>query len=198
MDTVSFVQMKDGTKEDYLLLRSLEADYMKGTARRVLSELARQGTETIEGYKITRLDHCLQTATRAEREGADIDWIVAAMIHDIGDGLAPQNHDQMAAAIIRPFIREECSWAVEHHGAFQMYYYAQYYEGWNQFERQKFAGHIYFGSTVEFCERWDQSSFDPDYAAETLAHFTPMVEEVFARKPYSPEVIRAGIVVGLP
>jgi predicted HD phosphohydrolase len=197
METVSFVQMKDGTKEDYLLLHRLEADYLKGTARRVLSELARQGTETIEGYKITRLDHALQSATRAEREGADIDWIVSALVHDVGDGLAPQNHDQMAAAILRPFVREECSWVVEHHGAFQMVYYAHHYEGWNQFEREKFRDNIYFNSAVEFCERWDQSSFDPDYATPGLDYFKPMVEEVFARKAYSPDVLRPGLVLGL-
>ncbi len=198
MDTVAFTQMKDGTKEDYLLLHQLEANYMKGTARRVLAELARQGSETIEGYKITRLDHALQAATRAERDGADIDWIVAALIHDIGDGLAPQNHDQMAAAILRPFIREECSWVVEHHGAFQMVYYAHHYEGWNRFEREKFRDSIYYNSAVEFCERWDQSSFDPEFPALTLEHFKPMVEEIFARKAYSPEVLRPGVALGLP
>jgi len=198
METVSFVQMKDGTKEDYLLLHKLEADYMKGTARRVLSELARQGSETIEGYKITRLDHALQSATRAEREGADIDWIVSALVHDVGDGLAPQNHDQMAAAILRPFIREECSWVVEHHGAFQMVYYAHHYDGWNQFERDKFQGSIYFHSAVEFCERWDQSSFDPDYPMPGLDYFKPMVEEVFARKAYSADFLCPGVVLGLP
>ncbi len=198
MDTVAFTQMKDGTREDYLLLHRLEADYLKGTARRVLTELARQGAETIEGYKITRLDHALQSATRAEREGADTDWIVSALIHDVGDGLAPQNHDQMAAAILRPFVREECSWVVEHHGAFQMVYYAHHYEGWNQFEREKFQDSIFYNSAVEFCERWDQSSFDPDFSTPPLEYFKPMVEEVFARKAYSPEILQPGIVLGLP
>ena len=197
METVSFVQMKDGTKEDYLLLHKLEADYMRGTARRVLSELARQGSETIEGYKITRLDHALQSATRAEREGADIDWIVSALVHDVGDGLAPQNHDQMAAAILRPFVREECSWVVEHHGAFQMVYYAHHY-GWNQYEREKERDSPFYNSCVAFCERWDQASFDPDYASEPLDWFAPIVEQVFARKPYDPAIIRAGAVIGLP
>jgi predicted HD phosphohydrolase len=190
--------MKDGTREDYLLLRELEHGYMAGTARRVLSELAKQGSETIEGYKITRLEHALQSATRAEREGADIDWIVAALIHDIGDGLAPQNHDKMAAAIIKPFVREECTWVVEHHGAFQMFYYAQHYEGWNQFEREKYAGSKFFNTTVDFCERWDQNSFDPAYDAKSLEYFAPMVEAVFARKAYDDAVIKPGVLTGLP
>ena len=198
METVSFTQMKDGTQDDYLLIHKLERGYFAGTARRVMTELATQGSETIEGYKITRLEHALQSATRAEREGADLDWIVAALIHDIGDGLAPQNHDQMAAAIVRPFMREECTWVVENHGAFQMVYYAQHYDGWNQYEREKFRGHKYFDSAVEFCERWDQTSFDPDYISAPLEHFAPMVEELFARKAYAPEVIQPNVVLGIP
>ncbi len=198
METVSFTQMKDGTREDYLLIRRLERGYFAGTPRRVLAELALQGQETIEGYQITRLEHALQSATRAKREGADLDWIMAALLHDIGDGLAPQNHDQMAASILRPFMREECSWVVENHGIFQMVYYAQHYEGWNQFARERFRGYKYFDSAVEFCERWDQSSFDPEYNSESLLHFAPMVEEFFSRKPYTPEFIRSGEALGLP
>jgi predicted HD phosphohydrolase len=189
--------MKDGTKEDYLLIRRLEHGYVAGTARRVLAELATQGHETIEGYKITRLDHALQAATRAVRAGAELDWVMAALLHDIGDGLAPHNHDQMAAAILRPFMREECSWVVEHHGVFQMVYYAQYYEGWDQFAREKFRDHAYYASAVAFCERWDQSSFDPEYNSEPLAYFAPMVEAFFARKAHAADVIRAGDVRGL-
>jgi predicted HD phosphohydrolase len=196
--TVGFTEMKHGTREDYLLLRRLEHGYFEGTARRVLSELARQGSETIEGYKVTRLQHALQAAARAEREGADIDWIVAALIHDIGDGLAPQNHDQMAAAIVRPFLREECTWVVEHHGAFQMVYYAHHYDGWNRFERETWRDHPYYPSAVAFCERWDQNSFDPDYRTPPLAEFAPLVQQVFARKAYDPAVLQPGRVLGLP
>lgn len=197
METVSFTQMKDGTREDYQLIHRLERGYFAGTAQRVLAELATQGQETIEGYKITRLEHALQSATRAQREGADADWIVAALLHDIGDGLAPQNHDQMAAAILRPFMREECTWVVENHGVFQMVYYAQHLDGWDQFAREKFRGHEYFESAVAFCERWDQSSFDPEYRSEPLSHFAPLVEAFFARTAYAPEVIRAGEMRGL-
>src|SRR5579871_1288190 len=131
MPTVSFTQMQHGTKDDYLLIQRADAAYAAGTARRILAELATQGEETNEAYKITRLDHALQSATRAARDGADLDWIIAALLHDIGDGLAPQNHDQVAAEIVRPFLREECTWTVEHHGAFQMLYYAHHY-GWDR------------------------------------------------------------------
>ena len=197
MKTVNFTQMKDGTKEEYMLLRDLEHDHVRGAADRVLRELALQAEETFEGYKITRLEHGLQAATRAWREGADIDWVVGTVLHDIGDGLAPQNHDAFAAEIIRPFLREEVVWTVEHHGAFQMVYYAHHY-GWNQFEREKYTSSPYYQSCVDFCERWDQASFDPDYGSEPLSFFAPMVREVFARKAHDPAVLQKGIVRGLP
>jgi predicted HD phosphohydrolase len=189
--------MKDGTREEYLFLRDLELGHIAGTAQRVLRELKLQEDETLPGYKISRLTHALQGATRAEREGADIDWIVGTLLHDIGDGLAPQNHDRFAAEIIRPYLREEVVWTVEHHAAFQMYYYAHHY-GWNQHEREKYRDSPYFQSCVDFCERWDQSSFDPDYPSQPLSHFSAMVEDVFARKAYDPAVIRSGLVLGLP
>lgn len=194
---VSFTQMKDGTAEDYVLLAELEKPFLGMTADRVLSELERQGEMTLEGYKITRLEHGLQSATRAEEEGADIDWIVGALLHDIGDGLAPQNHDRMSAEVIRPFVRWEVAWVVEHHGIFQMLYYGHHY-GWDRNARDRFRDHPCFDACAEFCERWDQSSFDPGYRSKPLSHFEPMVREVFARKAYDPGVIRDGEVTGLP
>lgn len=197
MQTVSFTAMKDGTREDYLLLQAMEHQHNTATADRLLRELARQEDETVEGYQITRLGHALQSATRARRDGADADWIVAALLHDIGDGLAPQNHDRMAAEILRPFVREECTWVVEHHGAFQMIYYAHHY-GWNPEERQREAGNPHYQACVDFCERWDQSCFDPAYETDTLDSFAPVIQAVFARKAYAPDVIQAGSARGLP
>ena len=190
-DTVNFTQMKDGTAEDYALLEELEKPYLAMTAERVLAELARQGSVTLEGYKITRLDHGLQSATRAERDGADTDWVVAALLHDIGDGLAPQNHDRMSAEVMRPFVRWDVAWVVEHHGIFQMIYYAHHY-GWDRNARDRFKDHPCFESCATFCERWDQSSFDPDYDPFPLEHFEPRLREVFGRKAYDPEVLREG------
>lgn len=197
MKTVDFTAMKDGTREDYLLLRPLEDAHLKGTADRIIRELKLQAEETLPGYKISRLEHGLQAATRALREGADIDWVVGTLLHDIGDGLAPQNHDRFAAEILRPFMREEVVWTVEHHGAFQMYYYAHHY-GWNQHEREKYKDSIYYQSCADFCERWDQSSFDPDYRSEKLDFFLPMVAQVFARRAHDPAVLQTGVVAGLP
>ena len=147
--------------------------------------------EGLSCYKITRLGHALQSATRAWRDGADIDWVVCALLHDIGDIYAPYNHDEYAAAILRPFVREQCSWCVQAHGDFQMVYYGHHVGG-NPNKRDQFAGHIYFDDCASFCERWDQSSFDPDYDTLSIDFFAPMVREVFARQAYDPDVIRAG------
>ena len=194
---VGFTQMKDGTRDDYALLAELEHAFLSRTAERVLAELARQGDDTMAGYQITRLDHALQSATRARRDGADDDWIVAALLHDIGDGLAPQNHDKMSADVIRPFVREEVTWVVANHGVFQMIYYAHHY-GWDRDARDEHRDSPYFESCVDFCERWDQASFDPAYDSDSLDSFAPLVRAVFARKAYDPAVLRPGVVVGVP
>lgn len=193
---VDFVSMKDGTREEYALLARLEKPYLALTADRVLEELKRAGEATLEGYKITRLEHGLQSGTRALRDGADLDWIVGALLHDIGDGLAPQNHDKMSAEVIRPFVRWDVAWTVEHHGIFQMLYYGHHY-GWDRNAREQFRDHPVFDSCADFCERWDQSSFDPDYPMESLDIFEPMVREVFSRKAYDPEIIQKGFVSSL-
>ena len=193
---VNFVNMKDGTRTEYELLARLEKPYLALTADRVLDELKRAGEATLEGYKITRLQHGLQSGTRALRDGADLDWVVGALLHDIGDGLAPQNHDKMSAEVIRPFVRWDVAWTVEHHGIFQMLYYGHHY-GWDRNARDQFKDHPVFDNCAEFCERWDQSSFDPDYPTETLEIFEPMVREVFGRKAYNPEIIQEGFVSSL-
>jgi predicted HD phosphohydrolase len=195
--TVNFTEMKRGSKQDYDLLQELEKPFLALTAERVLEELRRQGDVTLEGYRITRLDHALQSATRASRDGADLDWVVGALLHDIGDGLAPQNHDRMSAEVIRPFVREEVAWVVEHHGIFQMIYYGHHY-GWDRNARDQFKDHPCFDACADFCERWDQSSFDPDYPSESLEFFEPMMREVFARKAHDPAILKTGIVSGLP
>ena len=190
MEHVNFTQMKDGTREEYEFLTKHEVDHTKGTADRLLRALV-ELDEGLSGYKITRLGHSLQSATRAHRDGADIDWVVSALLHDIGDIYAPYNHDEYAAAILRPFVREQCTWCVETHGDFQMIYYG-HHVGANPNKRDRFAGHKYFDDCATFCERWDQSSFDPDYDTLDLEFFRPMVREVFARTPYDPKVIREG------
>jgi len=195
MDKVKFTQMKDGDKADYDLLHPLEVDYAAGTAERLLGALVELDT-SLSGYRVTRLGHSVQAATRAWRDGADIDWVVSALLHDIGDIYAPYNHDEYAATILKPFVREQCTWTVQTHGEFQLLYYANHV-GADPNKREKHRGHRYFDDCASFCERWDQTSFDPDYQHENIDFFRAMVEEVFARKAYDPAVIRAGERVAL-
>ena len=121
-----------------------------------------------------------------------VDWIVSSLLHDNGDIYAPFNHDEFAATILRPFVREQCTWVVEKHGDFQMIYYAQHV-GANPNKRDLYKDHPYFEDCVNFCERWDQTSLDPNYDCKPLDFFVDMVSEVFDRKPYDPQIIRSGI-----
>lgn len=191
MEHVKFTAMKDGDKEDYDFLTAHEIEYTKGTAKRLLTALETLD-ESLSGYQITRLGHSLQSATRAWRDGADIDWVVSALLHDIGDIFAPYNHDEYAAAILKPFVREQCTWVVEKHGDFQMIYYGEYV-GANPHKRDAYSGHPFFDDCATFCERWDQSSFDPDYDTLPLEFFREMVERVFARQAYDPQVMQPGV-----
>jgi predicted HD phosphohydrolase len=190
MEQVKFTQMKDGDAADYAFLNEHEIEYTKGTAGRLLKALV-DLDESLSGYQITRLGHSVQCATRAWRDGADTDWVVAALLHDIGDIYAPYNHDEYAATILKPFIREQCRWVVETHGDFQMIYFGHLVDGFDGNKRDRHKGHGFFDDCAAFCELWDQASFDPAYDTLPLSFFAPMVEEVFARNPYDPAVMGA-------
>ncbi len=190
METVSFTRMSDGTKADYDLLDREEKALEAGLADRVLDSLALLAHST-GGYQVSRLEHSLQCATRAEADGADVDWIVTALLHDIGDMLAPKNHSSMAAAILEPYVRAECTWVLRHHGLFQLKYYGNHV-GQNPDSRDKFRDHPCYDACVAFCARWDETSFDPAYPTLPLAHFEPLVRTVFARTAWDPAVIRDG------
>ena len=183
MKKVSFTEMKNGTKEDYLYLDKHEKKYVNDTPDRILKFM--EGlTETLEGYQVSRLEHSLQSATRALRAGENEEMIVATLLHDIGDELAPMNHAEYAATILKPYVSEKTHWIIEKHGEFQAYYYAHHL-GKDRNIRNKYKDHKYFKDTVDFCEKYDQASFDPNYDSLPLEYFKPMVKRIFSRKPYS-------------
>ena len=182
MKKVNFTEMKNGSKEDYELLERYEKNFERKTADRLLKYLASQ-TTTLEGYQITRLEHSLQAATRAYKNGESEEMVVATLLHDIGDDLAPMNHSQYAASIIRPYVSEKTYWIILHHGLFQTYYSAHHLGG-DRNARVKFKDHKYYQDTVDFCEKYDQSSFDPNYKSMSLEEFEPMVKKIFDRKPF--------------
>lgn len=187
---VSFRAMEDGTAADYELLDRYERSFAAGLADRLLATLDGL-TDSLGGYQITRLEHSLQSATRARLDGASVDWVVAALLHDIGDGLAPYNHSELAASIIQPYVPAEIHWVVQHHGVFQSYYYAHHLGG-DRHARDRFARHRWADLCAEFCARWDQNSFDPDFPIHSLDSFTDDVREVFSRGAWADDVIAIG------
>lgn len=189
-NVVSFTEMQHGTAEDYALLDGFERQAAAGLADRLIGDLAGL-EESLDGYRVTRLQHSLQTASRARNAGADIDWVVAALLHDIGDGLAPYNHAEYAASVLRPYVREEVAWVIEQHGVFQSYYYSHHLGG-DRNGREAFADHPWYGLCADFCAQWDQNSFDPEGPMEPLDSFVEDVRKVFGRTPWDPAVIAPG------
>ena len=131
------------------------------------------------GFAVDRLEHCLQTATRALRDGRDEEYVVCALLHDIGDILGPQNHAEVGAVILKPFVSERNHWMVNHHGVFQGYYFFHHL-GLDRDIREQFRGHPDFEYTAQFCQLYDQNSFDPSYDSLPLDAFEPMLGRVLA------------------
>lgn len=180
MDTVGFTRMDEGTAEDYALLARFEQEELSRFADRVLGWLQEMDDHT--GYQITRLGHSLQAATRAERAGEDEEMVVATLLHDVGDVLAPANHSAVAAAMLRPYVSERTHWIIQHHGVFQEKYYAHHLGG-DPNARDRYRDQPFYGDAVAWCEAYDQVSFDPDYDTLPLEHFEPMVRRMFDRQP---------------
>lgn len=137
-------------------------------------------------YPVDRLTHSLQSATRALRDGRDEEYVVCCLLHDIGESLGPFNHGEVAAAILRPFVSEANSWMLAHHPVFQTYYYGQRL-GTDPNEREAYASSPHYHRTVEFCARYDEVSFDPDYQAEPLSRFVPLLRRVLHKEWTPPQ-----------
>ncbi|MEM9571982.1 MAG: HD domain-containing protein [Pseudomonadota bacterium] len=173
-----FKEMLEGTKEDWDIIAEHSKGFNKGLAKRVLDHL-RLLDGDYGGFPVDRLTHSLQTATRAHRDGRDEEYVVCALLHDIGDTLGSYNHPDVAAAILKPFVSEQNHWMVANHGMFQGYYFFHHL-GLDRNMRDQFKDHPHFEYTAQFCHLYDQSAFDPDYESEPLEFFEPMVERLFA------------------
>lgn len=178
-DRARFTAMTEGTQEDWMTIASHFVPFAANGGRRVLDHL-RLLAGDYGGFPVDRLTHCLQTATRAHRDGRPEDYVVMALIHDIGDTLGAYNHPDIAAAIIKPFVSEELHWITAQHGIFQGYYYFHYL-GMDRNLREQFRGHPHFEACAQFCEKYDQAAFDPDYESAPLSFFEPMVMKLFER-----------------
>ena len=178
MGQTSFTRMTDATATDYQVIAEHSAGFMRGLPDRVLAHLELLGKDT-GGYAVDRLTHSLQTATRAQRDGRDEEYVVCALLHDIGDTLASFNHSDLAATILQPFVSEKNHWIVQQHAAFQGYYFFHHL-GLDRNLRDRYRDHPLFRECAAFCQKYDQNSFDPDYDTLPLEHFEPMLRKVFA------------------
>lgn len=181
-ETVDFIAMKDGSVKDYQIIATNDNITAQELPNRLIEHLKEMAKDD-GAYKISRLDHVLQCATRIYNDNAGDDWIIAGLFHDIGDVLAPYTHGQVAAEIIRPFVKNEVSWVVRHHGSFQMYYNVSLTKELRN-TRDQFKDHKYYQLAVDFCEKWDQNSFDPNYNTKDLEFFEPIIRRVFSRIPF--------------
>ena len=178
-----FKSFVDSEREDWKIIGRETAQFNKGLADRVIQHLEILRGD-YGGFPIDRLEHSLQTATRALRDDRDEEYVVCALLHDIGDTLGSYNHPDIAAAILKPFVSEQNHWMVANHGIFQGYYFFEHL-GLDKNMRDKFQGHPWYEYTAQFCHLYDQSAFDPDYESESLDFFRPMVERVFEKPKQS-------------
>ena len=175
----TFSDMSQSTQEDWAAIMVEQAPFARSGGARVLDHL-RLLAGDYGGFPVDRLTHCLQTATRAHRDGRSEDYVVMALVHDIGDTLGAYNHPDIAAAILKPFVSEELHWIVEHHGIFQGVNFFHHI-GLDRDMREKFRGNVHFDATAEFIEKYDCPAFDPDYESEPLSFFEPMVMRLFEK-----------------
>jgi len=171
-----FASFEESTAEDWAkivpqlqITQSLVADRVIGLLRDLEADHG--------GFPVNRLEHSLQTATRAERDNRDDEYVFCALIHDIGDTLSPYNHPDIAAAIVKPFVSEANHFMVEQHGVFQGYYFWDYI-GMDGNAREAFRDSPHFDYTEEFCRLYDQTAFDASYTSNPLEHYEPLIRKV--------------------
>jgi predicted HD phosphohydrolase len=178
-DRAEFNSLAESTQADWQLIWGEMERFSQQLPSRLIAQLNQlRGDDG--GFPVDRLEHCLQTATRAHQAGRDEEYVVCALLHDIGDWLGPRNHPDIAAAIVKPFVSEENHWMVKHHGIFQGYYFFQFL-GLDRDMREQFRGHPNFEKTEEFCRLFDQVAFDSNFKSMPLEAFEPMLQRVFSQ-----------------
>jgi len=178
-----FAAMTESTATDWQRISSEFFPFASKLPDRLLAHL-KELRGDYGGFPVDRYQHSLQTATRALRAGRDEEYVVCALLHDIGDLLGSYNHADIAASMLKPFVSEQNHWMLEHHGIFQGYYFFHHL-GLDRNMRDKFRDHPSYGYTLEFCEQYDQNSFDEKYDTFSLDAFEPMVRRVLAAPKHS-------------
>lgn len=184
LEVPKFSRLDETTAEDWVRMEELERPFMTQTPDRVLAHLMALEEEGPHSMEVDRYSHSLQTATRAFRDGQNEEMVVAALLHDVGDLLAPHDHGEIAAAILKPFVSPTTYWIVRYHPIFQGYFFFEKI-GQDPHERERHRGHPAFEPTALFCERYDQVAFDSSYESMPLAAFEPMVRRIFSREPWA-------------
>jgi predicted HD phosphohydrolase len=174
-----FTAMTEGDAEDWTLIMSHRGPFLQDLPNRIVAHLRLLGGD-YGGYAVDRLEHSLQTATRAHQAGQDEEYVVCALLHDIGDTLAPANHAGLAAGILKPYVSDQNHWMVENHTIFQGYYFYDF-TGRDRHARDRFRGHPEFERTAQFCHLYDQNSFDPAFSSMPLEAFEPMLGRVLTQ-----------------
>jgi predicted HD phosphohydrolase len=179
-----FRRMDEGTRADFEVMQRVHEQNLANLPDLLLGMLG--SLKGDEAYPVNRLTHCLQTATRAYRDGKDEEYVVCCLLHDVCESLGPLNHGEVIAAILRPFVSEANRWMLEKHGIFQTYFYGDKI-GIGKNRRERYRSSPFFERTVEFTAKYDEVSFDPDYPNEPLATFEPMVRRVLNKQWSPPE-----------
>jgi predicted HD phosphohydrolase len=174
-----FSELDAGTDADFQVLRRVHEMNLANLPDLLLKMLS--DLKGDQAYPINRLDHSLQTATRALRDEADEETVVCALLHDVAETMAPLNHGEAVGALLRPFVSEKNHWVVAHHAIFQTYFYARHY-GLDPNARDRYRDSPYYQACVDFTTNWDEVSFDVNYDSEPLSTFEPMVRRVLSRK----------------
>jgi predicted HD phosphohydrolase len=172
-----FTSFDESTADDWALIAGQLPATQALAGENILEQL-RMLARDHGGFPVSRLEHSLQTATRAEHDGRDDEYVLCALLHDIGDTLAPYNHPSIAAGILQPFVSEANHWMVEHHGIFQGYYF-WHHLGMDRHTRDRYADSPYYEYTEEFCAKYDQTAFDPDFVCAPLSHYEPLIRRYF-------------------
>ncbi len=173
-----FHAMTEGTQEDWAAIAVAAVPFSRALPDRLIAALRTLG-EDAGGFAVSRLEHSLQTATRALRDGRDEEYVVCALMHDIGDLMGPANHAEIGAVIMKPYVSEANHWMMDKHGVFQGYYFFHYL-GLDRDMREQYRGHPHFEYAAQFCHLYDQNSFDPTYDSMPLEAFEPMLRRVVA------------------
>tara|TARA_B100001250_G_scaffold143994_1_gene123256 strand:+ start:1316 stop:1879 length:564 start_codon:yes stop_codon:yes gene_type:complete len=177
----TFSSFQESTKEDWDLIMSQRGSLTASLPGRVIQQLEYL-RDDYGGFPVDRLEHSLQTATRAEREGRDDEYVMCALIHDIGDILTPHNHPDLAAAILKPFVSDANHWMVQHHGIFQGYYFWHHLGG-DRNARDEFVGNEFYDHCEEFCALYDAPAFDASYCSNPLEYYVPLIHDFFGQNP---------------